>query len=56
MSEQIRTAILSLASVGALVYAFVPPGSPEWFGAAGALLGGEALARAKGETSEAGGG
>jgi len=48
--DHIRTAILLLAAVGCLVYAFVPPGNATWIGSAGALLGGEFLARARSET------
>lgn len=49
--EQIRAALLSLAALGSLVYAFIPPGNPAWIGAAGGLLGGEALARARSEVT-----
>jgi hypothetical protein len=45
--EHVRTVILLAAAVGCLVYAFIPPGNPQWIGTAGALLGGEALARAR---------
>lgn len=50
--EHARTALLLVAAAGSLVYAFIPPGNPTWIGAAGALLGGEFLARARTEVDK----
>jgi len=47
VAERVRTILLFGAAFGCLLYAFIPPGRPEWIGTAGALLGGEMLARAK---------
>jgi len=47
MTESARTIILLAAALGCLIYAFIPPGNPQWIGTAGALFGGEALARAR---------
>jgi hypothetical protein len=52
MTERVRTALLSIAAIGCLVYGFVPPGNPAWIGAAGAILGGETLVRAKQEVHD----
>lgn len=45
--DRARTVLLFAAAVGSLVYAFIPPGNPQWIGTAGALLGGELLVRAR---------
>ena len=47
VTERVRTALVFAAVVGSLVYAFIPPGQPQWIGTAGALLGGELLVRAR---------
>jgi hypothetical protein len=49
VTDHTRALLLVIAAIGSLVYALLPPGNPAWIGAAAAMLGGEALARAGAE-------